>query len=64
MVKPTIGISIVKGKVYKYIDFSTKSLKEWNIERSLWYPEGIKIGKYYIYETLTPVGLAFWQAAL
>jgi hypothetical protein len=28
MVKPTIGISIVKGKVYKYIDFSTKSLKE------------------------------------
>lgn len=51
---------LVKGKIYKYLDFNTKSLQEFTILHSLFYYQKKKIIPITIENLLTPIGLAYW----
>jgi hypothetical protein len=51
---------IVKGNMYKYLSFSTKSLQEFNRLHSLFYINRKKIVSIEIENLLTPIGLAYW----
>jgi hypothetical protein len=58
METPYFGTSTVKGKIYNYFSFSTKSLAIWNSEYALWYDSGIKKIPYNIQKILTTISLA------
>ncbi len=60
MTKPSKVTSILKNKEYISWQFSTKSIKQWNKLHKIWYLDGIKGIPLNIFETLTPVGLAYW----
>lgn len=57
---PYFGTSTVKGKIYNYFSFTTKSMAMWNSQHVLWYPSGIKVIPNNIAEILTPISLAYW----
>lgn len=68
------GKVVVKDKEYQYLNFKTKSLLEFNILRSLFYPKGKKVippppprtyasrsgGGINIGDLLTPISIAYW----
>jgi hypothetical protein len=60
MSEVSIGKSVIKGVVYHWAQFSTKSLSEWNALYALWYPLGIKAIPICIGELLTPIAIAYW----
>lgn len=61
MVAPSEGKSTVGGKVHKWYQFSTRSIREWNELHSAWYVEGKKVVPSDIADLLTPVSLAHWH---
>jgi hypothetical protein len=58
MEAPSSHIAKVKGKKYKYLQFTTKSLKEWNSLYEIWYENDKKVIPKNIEDLLTPVSLA------
>lgn len=55
---PNQGQSKVKGVVYTWYQFSTKSLSSWNDLQALWYVNGVKVVPQNIFEMLTPISLS------
>ena len=60
MVAPSSGTSLIKGMTYNWLQFSTKSLADWNQLHTLWYINGIKVIPANIGELLTPIAIAYW----
>lgn len=56
MTMPSLSSIIVKGKTYQYLQFSTKSFKEWNKIYNIFYKDGVKVipGNKIIENLLTP----------
>lgn len=72
MTVPSVCTANVKGKSYQYLQFSTKSLAEWNNLYALWYKDGKKVillpppkegamEDKILEKMLTPVSLAHWH---
>jgi hypothetical protein len=60
MLAPSPGTSLIKGMTHHWLQFSTKSLVEWNSLYALWYVNGVKVIPNNIEELLTPVAIAYW----
>ena len=63
MTVPSVCNIKVKGKIFQYITFNTKSIAEWNNLYALWYKDGKKVipDDKNLEEVLTPVSLANWH---
>jgi hypothetical protein len=61
MENPSVGTSTVKGKIYNYYTFTTKSLQTWNELYELWYKSKVKIIPENIFSIITPISLAYWM---
>jgi hypothetical protein len=59
MEKPNEETSVLKGGgIHKWLQFTTKSLVEWNKLKSQWYVNNVKVIPVNI--ELTPISLAYW----
>ena len=58
----TPSLKKVKNKPYQYYSYTTKTFKEWNTEKNLWYSKynGKKILPKNIHDLITPIALAYW----
>lgn len=60
MPSTSMGMSTIKGVEYKWAQFSTRSLPDWNYLHSIWYVDGVKVIPANIDTLITPVSLAYW----
>nr|YP_010608736.1 hypothetical protein PNX16_mgp035 [Drechslerella dactyloides]WAN89816.1 hypothetical protein [Drechslerella dactyloides] len=63
MTRPTLLTTQVKNKMYQYLQFNTKSIKEWNELYGIFYKDKEKVipSIELLEELLTPVSLAYWH---
>jgi len=63
MTTPSLWTTQVKNKLYQYLQFHTKSLKEWNELYDIFYKNKEKVipSEAILENLLTPISLAHWH---